>query len=148
LKSSNKWYRGTLPPRLLFETLVSFHGILFPIASVGNERSRSLLKKLIRTQGFDQDGLWVEFVRPIASDVDFVYWGDRLATLYDIVKRPPPTNALISWFERHTSERNALTVAITGLFLAAFAGLLAFIIGLIQLVVSWMAWRYPVSPTS
>ncbi|KAI1170938.1 hypothetical protein F4777DRAFT_89489 [Nemania sp. FL0916] len=139
---------GTLPPQLLFETLVSFHAILFPIASVGNKKSRSLLKKLIRTQNFDQDGLWVEFVRPIPSDITFTYWGDRLAKIYDVVKRPPPRNAFVSWLERHTSERNALTVAIIGLFLAVVFGFLAFIIGLVQLVVSWLAWRYPVSPVS
>ncbi|KAI0521123.1 hypothetical protein F5B22DRAFT_597728 [Xylaria bambusicola] len=139
---------GTLPPQLLFETLVSFHCILFPVASVRNERSHILLKKLIRTEGFDHDGLWVEFVRPIASDITFTYWGARLVNLYKLAKRPPPANAIVSWFERHTSERNALTVAIAGLFFAAVFGLLATIIGLVQLVISWLAWRYPVSSGS
>ncbi|KAF5962445.1 hypothetical protein FBULB1_14164 [Fusarium bulbicola] len=135
---------GTLPPRLLFETLVSFHSILFPIASINNERSHLLLEKLIRTQGFDPEGLWVEFVRPLTSDFTFMYWGGRLARLYDVVKRPPPRNVLVSWVERHTSERNALTLAIIGLFLAVFFGLLGFITSVIQVVVSWMAWKHPI----
>jgi hypothetical protein len=73
-----------------------------------------------------------------------MYWGGRLARLYDVVKRPPPRNMLVSWVERHTSERNALTLAIIGLFLAVFFGILGFITSVIQVVVSWMAWKHPI----
>ncbi|KAI1486472.1 hypothetical protein F5X96DRAFT_681981 [Biscogniauxia mediterranea] len=85
---------GTLPPQLLFETLTSFHDILYP--------------------NFDRGGLGVEFVRPVTPDFTFIYWGDRLAKLHGVVKRPAPTNAF----------RNALTVAIIGLSLAALFGFL------------------------
>ncbi|KAH6962308.1 hypothetical protein BKA56DRAFT_597532 [Ilyonectria sp. MPI-CAGE-AT-0026] len=137
--------RGTLPPRLLLETLLTFHTILFPIASAGDKRSHSMLGKMIRKQGFDQEGKWVGFVRPLPPDMVYMYWGDRLAKLYEVVKRPPPTNPVVAWFERHTSERNALTVAILGLFLAVLFGFLSVILGLLQLVVAWLAWKYPVS---
>ncbi|CAM1508011.1 Fc.00g048590.m01.CDS01 [Cosmosporella sp. VM-42] len=132
---------GILPPRLLFETLVSIHCILFPVANIGNKRSMKLLKKLIRKHGFDAEATWVEFVRPIPDDFAFKYWGSRLAELYEVVKRPPPTNSLISWFERHTSERNALTVAIIGLFLSVLLGLLSLVVGILQLIVAWLAWK-------
>ncbi|RYP44556.1 hypothetical protein DL768_009005 [Monosporascus sp. mg162] len=134
----------TLPPRLLLETLATLHIVLFPIATKGNKRCRSLLKKLIRSGNFDAEAEWIEFVRPIPPDFTFVYWGDRLTKLYELVKRPPPSNALVSWFERHTSERNALTVAICGLFLAVLFGFLGVIIGMLQLVIAWLAWKYPV----
>lgn len=135
--------RGVLPPRLLFETLVSFHSIFFPIAGISSKRSTRLLEKLIRTRGFDPEGMWLEFVRPINSDFTFMYWGDRIARLHDLVKQPPPRNRLVSWIERHTSERNALTVAIVGLFLAALFGLLSLLVGIVQTVIAYLAWKHP-----
>ncbi|RYP70709.1 hypothetical protein DL771_005313 [Monosporascus sp. 5C6A] len=134
----------TLPPRLLLETLATLHLVLFPIATKGNKRCRSLLKKLIRTGDFDAEAEWIEFVRPIPFDFTFMYWGDRLTKLHELVKRPPPSNAFVSWFERHTSERNALTVAICGLFLAVLFGFLGVVIGILQLAIAWLAWKYPV----
>ncbi|KAI1404772.1 hypothetical protein F4819DRAFT_446314 [Hypoxylon fuscum] len=131
----------TLPPRLLFETLLSLHSILFPIASSGSKRSISLLRKCIRAQGLDSELLWFEYVRPIPSDFTFKYWGRRLEKLQELTKRPPPRNSLVSWFERHTSERNALTVAIIGLFLTALLGFLGVVVGMFQLVIAWMAWK-------
>ncbi|KAM0810782.1 hypothetical protein AB5N19_11134 [Seiridium cardinale] len=55
----------TLPPRPMLETLVSFHSILFPIATIGDKRSRSLLKDLVQHGGFDADGMWLDYVREI-----------------------------------------------------------------------------------
>lgn len=100
-----------------------------------------LLKKLIKKEGFDPEATWVEFVRPIPDDLSFIYWGSRLNELYNVVKKPPPTNSLVSWFERHTSERNALTVAIIGLFLSVLLGLLSLIVGILQLIIAWLAWK-------
>ncbi|KAI5463394.1 hypothetical protein BGZ63DRAFT_351923, partial [Mariannaea sp. PMI_226] len=98
--------------------------------------------------GFDEEGRLIKFVRTIPVDMSFDYWGDRLSAVYDVVKRPPPRNAIVAWFERHTSERNALTVAIVGLFLSALFGLLSFIVGLLQLILAWEAYKYPPGPTS
>ena len=78
------------------------------------------------------DGL----IRPLPGNFKFVYWTKRLRALQTVVDKPPPSNKIISWFERHTSERNALTVAILGLFLTALFGLLSFLVGVAQLVVS------------
>jgi hypothetical protein len=135
--------RGALPPKLLFETLLTIHHILFPIANIADRRSHSLLNKLIRHQGFDAEGSWIEYVRPYPHDMEYEYWQDRLEKLYGVVKRPPPANAIVAWFERHTSERNALTVAIVGLFLAVLLGFIGVIIGVLQLTVAWLAWKYP-----
>ncbi|KAH6987171.1 hypothetical protein EDB80DRAFT_782540 [Ilyonectria destructans] len=104
---------GTLPPRLLLETLLTFHDVLFPVASVRDKKSRAALETMIQRQGFDAEGRWIEFVRATPAEMTFEYWGDRLSALHDVVKRPPPANAVVAWFERHTSERNALTVAIS-----------------------------------
>lgn len=137
---------GTLPPQLLVETLYSIYYILFPLAS--NKRSAKLAKKLTRPNNdpdacnssdsaFDPnlvvyDGL----IRPLPPNFKFVYWTKRLRNLQAVVDHPPPSNKVVSWFERHTSERNALTVAIIGLFLTALFGLLSVLVGIAQLVIS------------
>ncbi|KAK7750338.1 hypothetical protein SLS62_007746 [Diatrype stigma] len=104
--------RGTLPPRLLLETLLTFHDVLFPVASIREKRSSASLENMIQKHGFDAEGRWVGFVRDTPVDMTFDYWGGRLSVLHNIVKQPPPANAIVAWVERHTSERNALTVAI------------------------------------
>ncbi|WQF83883.1 hypothetical protein CDEST_08897 [Colletotrichum destructivum] len=134
---------GTLPPRLLLETLLTLHTILYPIIDTGDEKSYASLEKAIRRHAFDEEAMLIEFVRTVPPDMVFRYWGDRLTRLHEAVRRPPPTNAVVSWFERHTSERNALTVAIVGLFLAALFGFLSFLVGLLQLVLAWVAWKHP-----
>ncbi|RKK32331.1 hypothetical protein BFJ66_g14071 [Fusarium oxysporum f. sp. cepae] len=139
--------RGTLPPRLLLETLVTFHDILFPVMSARDTKSLDTLKGMIKRNGFDPEGRWIEFVRETPSDMSFNYWGDRLAKLHDLVKRPPPANAIVAWFERHTSKRNALTVAIIGVFLSVLFGFLSFLVGLLQLILAWKAYNNPTAST-
>lgn len=118
------------------------------MASVRDKKSRAALETMIQRQGFDAEGRWIEFVRATPAEMTFEYWGDRLSALHDVVKRPPPANAVVAWFERHTSERNALTVAIVGLFLSVLFGLLSFIVGLLQLILAWMAYKHPSATTS
>jgi hypothetical protein len=130
------------------ETLLTFHDILFPVASVRDKKSRAALEAMIQKQGFDPEGRWIEFVRPTPSDMTFAFWGDRLSALHNVVRNPPPENAFIGWLERHTTERNALTVAIVGLFLSVLFGLLSFIVGLLQLLLAWAAYKNPPGPAS
>jgi len=139
---------GTLPPLLLLETLHSFHFILFPISTDRSGRSQRLLKSLIRKHNFDSNAKWDEGnIRALPENFSYQYWGCRLEKLHDIVKKPPPVNRVVSWLERHTSERNALTVAILGLFLSALFGLLSFIVGVGQLWIAIIAWQNPRSPS-
>ncbi|KAK4225076.1 hypothetical protein QBC38DRAFT_280405 [Podospora fimiseda] len=133
--------RGSLPPRLLLETVHTFYGILFPVTNRRDKKSRALLKSMIRKEDFDSETKEIEFVRKASEDMTFHYWGHRLAALHEIIKKPPPANAMVAWFERHTSERNALTVAILGLFLSALFGMLSFIVGMLQFVLAWVAYK-------
>ena len=112
---------------------------------MGNKRSTKTLRKLIKDENFDPEATWVEFVRLIPHDFHFEHWGSRLAELYSIVKDPPPINPLVSWVEQHASDRNALAVAVLGLFLAVLFGLLTFITRVLQLIIAWLAWRHPVA---
>ncbi|KAL4787632.1 hypothetical protein BJX76DRAFT_345500 [Aspergillus varians] len=138
---------GMLPPRLLLETLYTIHFILFPASNDPRGRSGKLLSSLIRKETFDPDAKFVEYIRDIPAQLQYQYWNVRLEQLYNVVRNPPPRNRFVSWVERHTSERNALAVAIIGLFLSALFGLLACVIGLAQLAVSVLAWKRPKEPS-
>ena len=130
--------QGTLPPRLLLETLVSIYYVLFPVST--DTRSAKFAASLVRKAGFDSDFVIDDgTIREIPEHFDYIYWGDRLQQIQTVISKPPPSNRVISWIERHTSERNALTVAIVGVFLAVLFGFLGFAVGLAQLVVSVLA---------
>lgn len=117
--------RGTLPPQLLLETLDSIQYLLFP----GDEKASASLDKIIKKHGFDPSTQYFEdHIRELPENFEYRYWGCRLRTLLNIVDNPPPANHIVAWFERHTSERNALTVAILGLFLTALFGFLSMIL--------------------
>jgi len=97
-------------------------------------------------EGFGPDLLdWDGLVDPLSELEDFklVYWANQVRTLKKMVLNPPPTYNVVSWIERHTSERNALSVALIGVFLAVLFGLLGLLVGVAQLVVSILAWKYP-----
>lgn len=139
--------RGTLPPQLILETLYSIYNILLPVAT--NKKSVKFVKRLIRDSdtkaSFDHNLLVHEIpVSEIPEDFQFIYWAKRLRNLESILVNPPPANPVISWIERHTTERNALTAALVGLFLSVLFGLLGALIGLAQLVMSYYAWKYPI----
>jgi hypothetical protein len=123
--------------------LHSFHSILFPISVDRSGKSQRLLKRLISKYDFDPNSKWDERPRSLPDQFAYQYWDGRLAKLHNIVKNPPPANSVVSWLERHTSERNALTVAIVGLFLSALFGLLGFLVGLAQLYVAVIALKAP-----
>ncbi|KAL6693793.1 hypothetical protein J3F84DRAFT_379934 [Trichoderma pleuroticola] len=136
---------GTLPPQLLFETLYTIYEILFPY--VTDDESDALARELTTTNGLDNASdsafdpnlmVWDGLFRTgqSSSCFEFVYWTKRLRNLQAAVDHPPPSNMVVSWAERHTSERTALTVALIGLFLTALFGLLSFLVGIAQLVVS------------
>ncbi|KAL7928736.1 hypothetical protein V8C35DRAFT_317401 [Trichoderma chlorosporum] len=134
---------GTLPPQLLLETLYTIYFVLFPLTTC--PKSAKLAGKLARNKGLDSSSdssfdpnliVYDGWVRSPPADFKLVYWTRRLRALQAVADHPPPSNKVISWFERHTSERNALTVAIAGLFLTALFGLLSFLVGVAQLLVA------------
>lgn len=101
---TSKNSRGALPPKLVLETLLTIHRISFPITE--DAKSDSFLTKMVKKRGFDPGAQFIGYVRLDydRSDIEYEYWGDRLEKLYEVVRDPPPTNALVAWFERHTSE--------------------------------------------
>ncbi|KAF2101469.1 hypothetical protein NA57DRAFT_34119 [Rhizodiscina lignyota] len=136
---------GTLPPQLLLETLDSIHFVLFPIGT--DSKSKRFLDKLVQKEGFDPNAKTDEgHVREPLDEFLYEFWGDRLLKLLDIVDNPPPANWLVAWFERHTSERNALTVAIVGLFLSVIFSFLGLLVSIAQLIFAILQWRVALHP--
>ena len=114
-------HRGTLPPQLLLEVLDSIQYLLFP----NDPRSYKSLEKFINKYDFDPKAMYYEdHIRALPESLEYKYLGDRLATLLRIRNDPPAANGIIAWVARHTSERNALILAILGLFLTALFGFL------------------------
>jgi hypothetical protein len=137
-----------LPPQLLVETLYTIYAILFPIDT--DKKSLKFAKRLVQAKGpassaFDRNLLtYGGSAHQPSADFEYLYWNRRLKALKALVEARPPRNKIVSWFERHTSERNALTVAIIGLFLSVLFGFLGLLVGIAQVVVSTWAWKYPV----
>ena len=132
------------------ETLYTIYFILLPLSR--DPKSAKFARKLVKRSGqpgrerFDPNLLNYDgLIRPMSELEDFklIYWAKRVRALQDIVMNPPPTYKVVSWIERHTSERNALTVALIGVFLAVLFGLMGLVVGVAQLVVSVLAWKYP-----
>ncbi|KAJ4291767.1 hypothetical protein N0V90_009662 [Kalmusia sp. IMI 367209] len=112
---------GFMPTQLLLETLDSIQNLLYP----NDEKSIQSLDKFVRKHRYDPDSRNFErSLRELPDDFEYKFWGGRLVELLDVVNNPPPTNRIVAWFERHSSERNALTVAILGLFLTVLFGFL------------------------
>jgi hypothetical protein len=131
---------------LLLETLDSIQSILFPSA---DDKSSRFLEDLMHgtKPKFDRDCLSYDgHIRDMPGDFEYRYWSGRLAKLHHLVTNPKPRNRLGRWVERHTSERNALYVAILGLFLSAFFGFLGVVVNVVQAWVTYQAWKYPRNP--
>lgn len=132
-----------MPPQLLAETHYTIYTILFPVGT--NKKSFKFAKRLTRQEesthaldyAFDSNLLTYDGpVYKLPADFGCLYWCRRLKALEALAEARPPTNKFMSWVERHTSERNALTVAIIGLFLSVLFGFLDFLVGIAQLIVS------------
>lgn len=114
-----------------------------------DKKSSDLASKLTQPTGWDawsdstfDPNLTVDerlLKRDLPHDFKLVYWTKRLRALQAVVDHPPPPNKIISWFERHSSDRNVLIVAVLGLFLSSLFGLLGFLVSVAQLVVSMRA---------
>ena len=138
-----RFSRGTLPPQLLLETLDSLQFILFP--SVDDKSSRFLRDLMRGTKSeFDRDCLVYDgYIREMPDKFEYRYWGSRLAKLHYLVINPKPRHRFGRWAQRHTLERNALYLAILGLFLSAFFGFLSVVVGIVQTWVVYQAWKNP-----
>ncbi|KAH6869268.1 hypothetical protein B0T10DRAFT_418762, partial [Thelonectria olida] len=134
--------RGTLCPRLLAETLHSLQSILF---RNDDDRSMRVLEQLIKRKGFDytcsvHEGY--KMFEDSMEDFTYVYWGERLAVLHDLVLNRPPRTGFQRWIRWQTSESNSFMVAMLALIISIFIGILSLGLSAFQTWITWQAWKH------
>ncbi|KAH7009885.1 hypothetical protein EDB80DRAFT_610480 [Ilyonectria destructans] len=138
--------RGALPPRLLAETLHSMQSILFHWS---DRRSGTILQRLIQRKGFDEDCAEPEgymMFDDSLDDFEYLYWGERLAALYDLVTDRPPRNKFERWIKWQTSESSAFAVALAALAISIVVGVLSLGLSAFQVWIAWRAWKDTTNP--
>jgi hypothetical protein len=139
-------FSGMVPPQLLAETLHSLQAILFPIM---DDKSADILVQLIRKMGFDDDcnqyDGYMRFKEP-PQDFTYHYWGERLARLEELIMRREARNKVERWLRWHTTDVNALVIALLALAISIMVGLVGIVVTSIQAWIAWQAWKHPVAP--
>ncbi len=135
---------GCLPPRLLAETLHSLQSILFHF---DDHRSSRILERLISKGEFDEDCAQPEGYKMFdeTDEFDYLYWGERLATLQEYMQRRPARNNFERWMKWQTSESNAFAIALAALIISIVVGVLSLGLAGFQTWIAWKAWKEPVS---
>lgn len=137
---------GTLPPRLLFETLHSLQSILFPSI---DPKAHRVMEQLVKSAGFDPackeyNGYRHKDTQYQTGDLYYKYWAERLADLHDLLLQRPPRNKWERWVQWQSSEANAFAIAILALLISIVVGIISIILSAVQIGIAWMAWKYPV----
>lgn len=136
--------RGCFPPRLLAETLHSIQIVLFHF---DDDRSSHILERLIDRDGFDEHCSQADGYKILddADKLEYRYWGERLAALYNFTRERPPRNKLERWMKWQSAESNAFVVAVAALVISIVVGILGLGLASVQTWVAWEAWKTPVS---
>ncbi|KAK4444487.1 hypothetical protein QBC34DRAFT_415019 [Podospora aff. communis PSN243] len=138
---------GNIPRELALETLATTYNILFPFGDIG---SQSILRKLIRKEGFDTDcrrSASTAYRRPEEDQAafNFKYWGTRLMDLYDEVDDPTPRGYLERWFQRKSGARYVMMATLVGVGIAIILGIFGLAVGIFQAWVAYQQWQHRVS---
>jgi len=133
---------GCLPHRLITETFHSIQTILFDF---DDHRSSSILERLITKGGFDEDcaqpASYGVFDQGVAvNNIEYLYWGRRLAELHAFVLARPPRNKFERWVKWQTSESSAFAVALIALLISIVVGILSLGLAAFQTWIAWKAW--------
>ncbi|KAK7911825.1 hypothetical protein PG985_014306 [Apiospora marii] len=119
-------------------------GILFHF---DDHRSSRILERLITKDGFDQDCARPEGYKMFADpkELEYLYWGERLATLHAFVHDRPPRNKFERWITWQSSESNAFAIALFALLISIIVGLLSLGLAGVQTWIAYKAWKEPVN---
>jgi len=142
----NTFHRGNIPRRLALETLDTVHKILFP----SDQDSQAILSSLISHKNFDEDCLRYESARyrkDDETDSTGLYWGARLADLFDEVQNPTARGWFQTRLERKSGARYVMMATLVGVVIAIVLGLLGLVVATFQAWVAWQQWKHPVSIT-
>ncbi|KAH7119252.1 hypothetical protein EDB81DRAFT_667578, partial [Dactylonectria macrodidyma] len=139
-----------LPPQLLVETLHSLQSIIFPPI---DQKSTAILDELTTKRHGDFDRECAEYegyklFQEPPEDFRYVYWGERIVLLHELLISRPPRNKLERWLHWQSSEGNALFVALVALLISICVGIITIGLAGVQVWIAWMAWKHPVTCSS
>jgi hypothetical protein len=77
--------------------------------------------------------------------VKYHHLAERMVELHDELENPSPRGRLAHELERWRSPRRAILVAMVGVAIAVFLGLLTLAITCYQTWITYQAWQHPVS---
>ncbi len=142
-------HSGCLPPDLLSETLGTYE-LLFPAV---DGSSQAILREAAKQDPSFDGGFSVFSQRhEVPRDArnpetmgdlyrKFPRWGERLDVLWKEVENPTAVTRIERWSERRKSPRWNTWWVVLGLVFAGLFGLLASILGALQVWISYCSWR-------
>ncbi|KAH8763240.1 hypothetical protein F5883DRAFT_463376 [Diaporthe sp. PMI_573] len=139
--------KGALPPQLLIETL---HSLAILFGTTDRESDRILQDILTTNTSADEDlGQFDGYIisNKLPDGFQYQYWGRRIADLHEHLMRNPPRSSFARWFERQSTEGNALFIALLALLISIIVGIVSIGLAVFQAWVAWMAWKHPIQAT-
>ncbi|KAK6356847.1 hypothetical protein TWF718_001187 [Orbilia javanica] len=134
---------GALPRQLALEALDSIQKIIFPLS---DPSAVILLQRLVAEKGFDEDCLRFEAsaIREAhETNTRYVYFGARLADIYDELENPTPRGLVSRWAKRKGAG-HANIATIVAVVIALIFGLVTLGLGGFQAWISWQQWKHPI----
>ncbi|KXX80604.1 hypothetical protein MMYC01_202707 [Madurella mycetomatis] len=140
---------GCLPPDLLIETL-STYNLLFPST---DGASQVILRNAAKHDPafaesfsvFSQGHEGPQDARNPGNIADlykkFPRWGERLDVLWKEIENPTPVTRIERWSDKRKSARWATWWVVLGLLFASLFGLMATVLGALQVWISYCSWR-------
>lgn len=130
---------------MALEILDSIQKVLFPLF---DEKSCSLLRSITSTTSFDPDALRFESASiraPSEKDIQYLYFGARLADLYEELENPKARGWIESWAERKSGARYVMMATLIGVAIAVLLGMASLAVGIYQAWVAYQQWQHPLS---
>ncbi|KAF3155247.1 hypothetical protein TWF569_009774 [Orbilia oligospora] len=134
---------GALPRQLALEALDSIQKIIFPLS---DPSAVTLLQRLVIEKGFDEDCLRFEasaIREPHETNTRYLYFGARLADIYDELENPTPRGLISRWAKRKGAG-HANIATIIAVIIALIFGLVTLGLGGFQAWISWQQWKHPI----
>ncbi|KAK6333702.1 hypothetical protein TWF730_003885 [Orbilia blumenaviensis] len=134
---------GALPRQLALEALDSIQKIIFPLS---DPSAVTLLQRLVVDKNFDEDCLRFEasaIRQPHETNTRYLYFGARLADIYDELENPTPRGFISRWAKRKGAG-HANIATIVAVVIALIFGLVTLGLGGFQAWISWQQWKHPI----
>jgi hypothetical protein len=97
---------------------------------------------------FDQDCLRFEsnsIRKDTEKQISYLYFGARLAEIYEELENPSPRGGFEKWLQRRSSARHTMLATLIGVSIAVLLGIAALGVSIYQAYDGYQAWQHPVN---